>query len=97
MASSGKAAGPTDSRTSFLTRIRERLAPLGIDIVSADLGRSQQSAVWVLAVVFPNQTVVTLQAPVADGDPYSAATADDVSVRVMRYVQRELRKIPPGA
>lgn len=86
-ASSNTPSPTADPRTTFIERLRARLTPHGLGIVSAELGYDQQAqkSVWVLGVLLRNQSVTTVHVAVLVGTPMSAEACDDVANRVVRW------------
>ena len=75
-----------DPHTVFMSRLREGLAPAGIGLVAADLGRGLLSPVWVLTLRLPNGNLMNLQAPVAPAtNPLAPVLGDGIAQRIIGY------------
>jgi hypothetical protein len=84
-------------RDECIERMRTALAKEGVELSSAGTGRSTDlGLLWTVCVVWPSNTVQTVNAPVQDGDdPLSNRVADDVVKRILDYAVRE-KKLPHG-
>jgi hypothetical protein len=81
--------GATERRAKFLTRMRERLAQVAIDLVNAEIASGANGArEWQVTLTLPSQFVTTLRAPLERGqDSLSDATCDEVTYRILTYLR----------
>jgi hypothetical protein len=74
-------------RTEFKAGLSRRLREFGIDLVTADVGRSESGApIWHVTVRHPVrgiQAFVAAFPPTAD--PYSESTLDELAPRLLGY------------
>jgi hypothetical protein len=73
------------SCAAFVAQLRERLAPAGVDLVSAELGRDASGPVWVVTAHGP-RGVATMHAAVNEGHAYARWTCDGVAARVTDHL-----------
>lgn len=81
-------ANQSDPHTTFMSRLQGGLAPAGIALAAADLGRGVSGPVWVLTLRLPDGSLMNLQAPVDPG-VYALAPAlgDAIAQRIIVYLR----------
>lgn len=81
------AAGSPQRRKESSALLAEKLRRAGVGLVSAELGRTLSGPAWVLTIEASDKGVTTVNVSLlAEQDPHSAETAQEIVDRVLRYL-----------